>query len=235
MLDPDASYPENPQNRWIIHWWQEGLTRSNDTSGNRAGANLGTRLTNSTAPRVAYRGPRPPTNSSAHRYIQYLFEVNSTFQVPPAYSGYGTGTNTSRFPFEQFVQDANLGDPIAANYFFCSNQTSVPLQFVAQPGEQYPGGNGAMVTQGTNEPSSTASGGASSTSGGSSSTSGGAATTTSGSASAASSAPSGASATTSNADPSAPGSVSTGAACAFGVDSAALGMGLAIGAFRAFI
>ena len=154
MVDPDASYPENPQNRFIIHWWQESLTKS--TTEVNSTSIGGTRLVNSTEPRVSYRRPRPPTNSSAHRYIQYLFEQPSTFQVPDAFSGYGN-QNASRFPLQQFLEAANLDDPVAANYFYCSNQTTVPATFIAAPGGQYPGGNGAMVTQGTNEPSSTSS------------------------------------------------------------------------------
>ena len=152
MVDPDASYPENPLNRFIIHWWQEDLTKSS-TEVNSTSIG-GTRLVNNTAPRVTYRRPRPPTNSSAHRYIQYLFEQPDNFQVPEAYAGYGN-QNASMFPLEQFLDDADLEDPIAANYFYCSNQTAVPATFVAARGEEYPGGNGAMVTQGTNEPSST--------------------------------------------------------------------------------
>lgn len=152
MVDPDASYPENPQNRFIIHWWQQGLTKST-TEANSASIG-GTRLVNNTAPRVSYRRPRPPTNSSAHRYIQYLFEQPSNFQVPEAYSGYND-QNITRFPFQQFLNDAGLEDPVAANYFYCSNQTAVPATFVAAPGGEYPGGNGAMITQGTNEPTPT--------------------------------------------------------------------------------
>ncbi|KAK5079901.1 hypothetical protein LTR70_005632 [Exophiala xenobiotica] len=152
MVDPDASYPENPQNRFIIHWWQEGLTKS--TTEVDSASIGGTRLVNDTAPRVSYRRPRPPTNSSAHRYIQYLFEQPSNFQVPEAYSGYND-QNITRFPFEQFLNDAGLEAPVAANYFYCSNQTAVPATFVAAPGEEYPGGNGAMITQGTNEPTPT--------------------------------------------------------------------------------
>ncbi|KAK5074993.1 hypothetical protein LTS08_005429 [Lithohypha guttulata] len=152
MLDPDASYPENPQNRWVIHWWQQGLTKST-SQVNDSGIG-GTLLQNNTQPRVAYRRPRPPTNSSAHRYIQYLFEQPPNFSIPAIYSGYNN-TNASRFPFEQFVADAGLNQPVAANYFYCSNQTAVPATFVAAPGGQYPGGNGAMITQGTNLPSAT--------------------------------------------------------------------------------
>lgn len=165
LLDPDASYPENPTSRWIIHWWQQGLTKS--TTEVNSTAIGGTRLVNSTdtAPRVAYRRPRPPFNSSAHRYIFYLFEEPNNFQVPEQYAGY-SAQNGSRFPFEQFLDDTNLGDPVAANYFYCSNETAVPDTFVGAPGQQYPGGNGAMITEGTNNPTPT-SGSPSSTSAGS--------------------------------------------------------------------
>ena len=155
MLDPDASTPENPTSRWIIHWWQANMTLA-PASANDA-SNGGQRLINTTAPRVAYRRPRPPTNSSAHRYIQYVFRQPANFTIPPAFSGYG-GSNSSRFPFEDFVDDADLDDPVAANYFFCTNQTAVPMDFIAAAGQQYPGGNGAMVTQGQNEPSRTSAG-----------------------------------------------------------------------------
>lgn len=73
--------------------------------------------------------------------------------------------NSTKFPFLQFVEAAGLASPVAANYFYCSNQTSVPGLFVAAPGSQYPGGNGAMVTQGQNLPSSTSGSGAPSATG----------------------------------------------------------------------
>lgn len=153
MLDPDASYPQNPTNRFIIHYWQEGLTKStsevNDTTSG------GTRLVNTTAAVAEFRRPAPPTNSSAHRYILWLFEQPSGFQVPEQYSGYSS-MNRTRFPFQQFLSDTNLGDPVAANYFYCSNETVVPNNFVGAPGSEYPGGNGAMITQGTNDPTPTA-------------------------------------------------------------------------------
>lgn len=212
MVDPDASYPENPQNRFIIHWWQEGMTKS--TTEVNSTSIGGTRLVNSTAPRVSYRRPRPPTNSSAHRYISYLFEQPANFQVPEAYSGYGN-QNASRFPLEQFLQAAALDNPIAANYFYCSNQTAVSPTFVAVPGQQYPGGNGAMITQGTNEPSST----------GPSSSPAATATTTS------ASPPSGSGSATGSASPAA----YTGSGNAFKSENTLAGMILAIGASLALL
>lgn len=148
MVDPDASYPEAPQNRFILHYLQANVTKSNtDTFSTTALG--GTQLVNSTPPVVAYRRPRPPTNSSAHRYIFYAFQQPSAnFQIPSAYGQILNG-NISRFNLTGFVQAANLGTPVAANYFYASNMTSVPPTFIAAPGAVYPGGNGLMVTSGT--------------------------------------------------------------------------------------
>ncbi|KAJ9654881.1 hypothetical protein H2198_006154 [Neophaeococcomyces mojaviensis] len=171
MVDPDASYPENPSNRFIVHWWQMNLTRSTQASDTSDSIG-GTRLINGTAPRVPYRRPAPPTNSSAHRYIQYLWEQPVNFTIPSAYQGFNS-SNIRQFNLTGFVQAARLNNPVAANYFFCSNQTNVPTTFVAAPGGEYPGGNGAAITSGPGPsitPTSTA--GASSTSGASSSGSG---------------------------------------------------------------
>lgn len=148
MVDPDASYPEAPQNRFILHYLQANLTKSNtDTFSTTALG--GTQLVNSSAPVVAYRRPRPPTNSSAHRYILYAFQQPSiNFQIPSAYGQIAQG-NISRFNLTDFIQVANLGTPVAANYFYCSNMTQVPPTFVAAPGATYPGGNGMMITSGS--------------------------------------------------------------------------------------
>jgi len=152
MVDPDARYPEDPQLRFIVHWWQAGLTKSS-TAGNST-SDEGTALVNTTAPMVSYHRPQPPPDSAAHRYIQYLFEQPDDYMVPAAYSGYND-QNITNFPFEQLIADAGLGEPVAANYFYASNQTAVPDTFIGSPGSEYPGGNGAMITQGTNEPSAT--------------------------------------------------------------------------------
>ncbi|KAF2171627.1 hypothetical protein M409DRAFT_63264 [Zasmidium cellare ATCC 36951] len=145
MVDPDASYPQNPNRRFILHWMQANLAQSSNATSN---ATLGGRaLQNSTAPVVPYMRPSPPTNSSAHRYIIYAFQQPSNFSVPPQWSGL-SGMNRTNFNLTNFISDARLGTPAAANYFYVSNQTSVPANFTAAPGGSYPGGNGDAVTSG---------------------------------------------------------------------------------------
>lgn len=53
------------------------------------------------------------------------------------------------------MDDVDLDSPVAANYFYCSNQTAVPDTFVAAPGQEYPGGNGTTITEGSNDPTPT--------------------------------------------------------------------------------
>ena len=142
MVDPDARYPQAPSSRFILHWMQFDLTAA-------APAEDGTtQLINSTAVRAPYRGPAPPTNSSAHRYIQYAFFQHENFTFPQAYEGYNA-TNRTSFNLTDFLDQSNLGQiPAAAMYYFASNQTGVPQNFVAAAGATYPGGNGDMITAG---------------------------------------------------------------------------------------
>ncbi|EME39987.1 hypothetical protein DOTSEDRAFT_47469 [Dothistroma septosporum NZE10] len=168
MVDPDASYPENPTSRFILHWLQPNTSRANASSSmGETTSTTSVSLTNVTAPRVPFRRPSPPTNSSAHRYIIYAFQQPMNFTIPSQWSGLSDG-NRTRFNLTNFIRDTNLGTPAAANYFYVSNQTNVPANFTASPGGQYPGGDGSAVTSGDPyKPTGSAAGG----SGGSSSSS----------------------------------------------------------------
>jgi phosphatidylethanolamine-binding protein len=156
MADPDARYPENPTLRWILHWLQTDLATAPQ------GEDGTTRLVNSTAAIAPYRGPAPPTNSSAHRYILYAFRQPDNFVIPAAFQGFNS-TNRTMFPLEDFLDQSNLGQtPAAAMYYYASNNTGVPATFSAAAGATYPGGNGQMITEGpgpsvTAPPSATAS------------------------------------------------------------------------------
>jgi hypothetical protein len=149
MVDPDASYPQTPTSRFILHWLQANVTVSNATlSTTNLGLLPGSReLMNTSAPVVPYRQPSPPTNSSAHRYILYAFEQPSNFSIPAAYAGY-SNANRTRFNLTNFIRDTHLGTPAAANYMYVTNQTGVPANFVAAAGASYPSGNGQAVTSG---------------------------------------------------------------------------------------
>ncbi|ETI21739.1 hypothetical protein G647_08086 [Cladophialophora carrionii CBS 160.54] len=142
MVDPDARYPEEPTSRFILHWLQTNMTTAQQAADGT------TQLINNTQPRAPYRGPGPPTNSSAHRYILYAFFQHENFTFPPAFEGYNA-TNRTSFNLTEFLDQSNLGQTAAAAmYFFASNQTGVPPDFVAAAGATYPGGNGAMITEG---------------------------------------------------------------------------------------
>ncbi|KEF53576.1 uncharacterized protein A1O9_10551 [Exophiala aquamarina CBS 119918] len=150
MVDPDARFPENPTLRFILHWLQTNVTTA------PVGPDGTSQLINTTAPRVPYRGPGPPTNSSAHRYIFYAFFQHDNFTFPSAFESFNA-TNRASFNLTAFLDESNLGQvPAAAQYFFASNETGVPQDFSAAAGGTYPGGNGEMITQGPG-PSVTAS------------------------------------------------------------------------------
>lgn len=139
MVDPDARYPENPTLRFILHWLQTNLTAG------PVGADGTSPLINNTAAEVPYRGPGPPTNSSAHRYIFYAFEQHDNFTFPTWFNA----TNRAMFNLTAFLDESNLGQvPAAAQYFFASNMTGVPQAFSAAAGGTFPGGNGQMITEG---------------------------------------------------------------------------------------
>lgn len=142
MVDPDARYPENPTSRFILHWLQTDVTPG------PVGADGNSQLINTTVPRVAYRGPGPPTNSSAHRYILYAFYQHENFTFPSTFESFNS-TNRANFNLTAFLDESNLGQvPAAAQYYYASNQTGIPQDFSAAAGGTYPGGNGEMITQG---------------------------------------------------------------------------------------
>ncbi|SMR59409.1 unnamed protein product [Zymoseptoria tritici ST99CH_1E4] len=151
MVDPDASYPENPSNRFILHWLRQNLTSAENANPPPAGLQIVTdtaKLLNSFTPAIVqYRRPSPPTNSSAHRYILYAFEQPQHFRLPEQWSGL-SGSNRTGFNLTSFISDTNLGTPCAANYFYTSNQTVVPDDFISTNGSSYPGGDGTAITSG---------------------------------------------------------------------------------------
>ncbi|KAF7196696.1 Phosphatidylethanolamine-binding protein 4 [Pseudocercospora fuligena] len=147
MVDPDASYPEMPNNRFILHWMQANLTQSDNNPATLPLSTVGRQLENTSAPVVEYRRPSPPTKSSAHRYILYAFQQPMNFTIPEQWSGL-SNSNRSRFNLTNFINDTMLGTPAAANFFYVSNQTSVPMNFNETSGNSYPDGDGTAVTSG---------------------------------------------------------------------------------------
>lgn len=141
MLDPDAPSPDNPTRRFIVHWLAPNITQSSTDGSVR-------RLTNATENVVPYAAPAPPTTSSAHRYILYAFAQPDNFTVPEAFRNF-SAKNRSNFNLTEFIAAASLSRPAAGEYFYVSRQTSVPADFVARAGGQYPGGNGNAIFVGS--------------------------------------------------------------------------------------
>ncbi|KAJ4568256.1 hypothetical protein HRR79_004486 [Exophiala dermatitidis] len=142
MVDPDARYPSSPNLRFLLHWLQTDMSVAAESSD---GTSL---LVNTTAARVPYLGPSPPTDSAAHRYIIYAFFQHDNFSFPQSFEGYNA-TNRTNFNLTAFLDESKLGQtPAAAMYYFGSNHTGVPQDFTAQAGGTYPGGNDGMITAG---------------------------------------------------------------------------------------
>ena len=118
MADPDAPSPQKPYPGQFLHWLQPGLTFSD---GSKAA------LTQPAT--VNYQRPTPPNYSVPHRYTFFLYTQPSDFAVPTSpvdFTIFNATKQTARasFDVEQFAREAGLGQPLAANYFFCGNQTT---------------------------------------------------------------------------------------------------------------
>lgn len=156
MVDPDASTPEDPSKRFILHWLAVNVTQTptTGTSGRRqlsppsSSSSSSLNSTGAGKDLVAYRAPTPGTTSSAHRYIVYAFQQPAGgFSLPPAFASLAASDNPDRagFNLTSFMAAAGLGRPAAAEYFYVSRKAEVPGEFVAAPGASYPGGNGGAV------------------------------------------------------------------------------------------
>lgn len=134
MVDPDAPTPEAPTVGFFLHWMATDMVA---TTGQSA-------LTNSTPNPVSYIPPGPPASSAAHRYVLYAFEQPANFALPPQFANVNDA-NRANFNVTAFIQAANLGTPVAANFMYVSASANVPPTFQAAPGGSFPGGNGNAV------------------------------------------------------------------------------------------
>lgn len=146
MVDPDASTPEQPNRRFILHWLAPNVTQTTTAPGQRqlnppSSQNPGTGLTDF----VSYLPPAPGNTSSAHRYIIYAFQQSPSFFIPGGFLGLAGGQSRANFNLTGFMEAAGLGRPAAAEYFYVSRRPEVPGDFVGSPGATYPGGNGGAV------------------------------------------------------------------------------------------
>ncbi len=120
MIDLDVI--ENGKATTILHWYQADLLK-NPNSGE---------LFNVSDNGALYAGPTPPPGPS-HRYMLLLFVQPSGYVMPECFSDMLPLSLPARrgFNVEHFMQVAELGKPIAANYFIAFNSDSATSTRVA--------------------------------------------------------------------------------------------------------
>ncbi|EXJ56172.1 hypothetical protein A1O7_09103 [Cladophialophora yegresii CBS 114405] len=109
-IDLDGPYPSFNMLSPILHWIQPGFKAPAESN-----------VLTSSAPFVAnYVGPGPPPGSSPHRYVFLLYEqpggFDATKHAPPGGKEY-SNVARMRFALDDWENKANLGSPIAVNYF----------------------------------------------------------------------------------------------------------------------
>ncbi|KAK8224228.1 phosphatidylethanolamine-binding protein [Phyllosticta paracitricarpa] len=127
MVDPDAPSPQNTSSSQILHWLQPGARLSRSTETQTANDTAISLLdAGTTEPVVAYQGPAPPS-VAPHRYILLVFrqpDGPANFTLPPDYEARRGGMNRTLFNATDFVQKADLGEPVAATFFLAGSQTT---------------------------------------------------------------------------------------------------------------
>jgi len=113
MIDGDVAGSTNP-NGVNTHYLQNDLVFGNVTSDDLT-------LTGTTTPVITYAGPGPASGSGPHRYILLLYPQPTNFTAPATPAA---GSSVTMIDFPTYLKDANLGNPIAGNYFTVEVDTS---------------------------------------------------------------------------------------------------------------
>ena len=120
MIDLDVI--EDGKATTILHWYQADLLKDPNNG----------ELFNLSDNGALYVGPTPPPGPS-HRYMLLLFVQPSGYVLPECFSEILPLTLPARrgFNVDQFMQAAELGKPIAANYFSAANSNPATSTRVA--------------------------------------------------------------------------------------------------------
>jgi phosphatidylethanolamine-binding protein (PEBP) family uncharacterized protein len=113
MVDLDV--PRNGTRVQLLHWLV-----TNVTIGNRNSSSGGTPLSIPTG-FAPYLQPSPPVGDVPHAYTFIVFPQPDNFSIPAQYAD--VANNRVGFNTSQFVKDAGLGAPLAANYIQVQNLT----------------------------------------------------------------------------------------------------------------
>jgi phosphatidylethanolamine-binding protein len=115
VLAFDAGYPSSNESSGI---WRQYLA-NNMTVMQADGV-----LQNMTDPVTAWTQPNITQDSGPHRFVQLVFAQGPDF-APIANLTNSTGSNAANMQLAEYVQQANLGKIVAANYFIVQNGTKV--------------------------------------------------------------------------------------------------------------
>ncbi|KAF5322132.1 hypothetical protein D9619_000525 [Psilocybe cf. subviscida] len=112
MFDPDAPTPQMPNVSEFLHFI--GGDFSFDSSG---------ALSNTSAALVEYFSPAPPISSDPHRYVLLVYNQPDDFDMTGPMIANSSSPRTN-FSVTNFAQMANLGSPIAGNFFLVGPDAS---------------------------------------------------------------------------------------------------------------
>ncbi|KAG8906795.1 hypothetical protein FRB99_006062 [Tulasnella sp. 403] len=157
MIDGDVAGATNP-NGVNTHYLQNDLTYGtlqNDVLS----------LTNTTEAVIKYAGPGPASGSGPHRYTLLVFAQPQSFAAPATPAA---GSSVTMIDFPGYLKSANLGNPLAGNYFTVEVGTStvtVSSTTAVNPATlAVPSASGSSAATGSASKSATATGSAASSS-----------------------------------------------------------------------
>ncbi|GFR00057.1 OV-16 antigen [Trichonephila clavata] len=99
MFDPDAPNPENPHLANYRHWVLEDIPGNNFYEGYTVSS---------------YKGPDPPPNSDAHRYIFLVYQQPKSKKLRETFDD----DKRAHFKIKTFVNKRNLIGPLAGNFMY---------------------------------------------------------------------------------------------------------------------
>jgi hypothetical protein len=115
MVDLDV--PLNGTRVQLLHWMAANVTLASSNSSGVTPLNIPVGI-------APYVQPSPPVGDVPHAYTFILFSQPANFSVPAQYAG--VVQTRIAFNTSQFVKDAGLGEPLAANYMRVQNLTGTP-------------------------------------------------------------------------------------------------------------
>ncbi|XP_037953958.1 protein D3-like [Teleopsis dalmanni] len=111
MIDPDAPSRKNPIFREINHWFVVNIPGNKVADGQVV---------------VEYRGSGPPKDTGLHRYIFLVFKQSEKI-VTELFIPKTTREGRLNIKTRDYIDEFNLGNPIAGNYYQAQYDDYVPI------------------------------------------------------------------------------------------------------------